>query len=150
MRARFGTAYAPCVLAMRPLAILLLASACVGGSMRPAVIPKLSEMPADPGKRDAVLDSATTTPGPEQRRGQTTKQKRAETAAATAAAWIGLVFSSSENVTLGGASTFDENLLFEDRAPRRDEEKKGEAPAPAPVDPMKLVPWVRVTNRPSP
>lgn len=132
---------------MRMLAILLLASACVGGSMRPAVIPKLSELPADPGRRDAVLDSSTTTPGPEQRRGQTKKQKRAETAAASAAAVIGLLFSSSENVTLGGASNFDENLLFEDKPqPRHEAEQTGASPAAAPVEPMKLVPWVRVTN----
>ena len=132
---------------MRLLAFLLLASACVGGSMRPAVIPKLSEMPADPGRRDAVLDSSMATPGPEQRRGQTKKQKRVETAAASVAAALGLLFSSSENVTLGGAGNFDENLLFEDRPPPRDKEKApGQAPTTAPVEPTKLVPWVRLSE----
>jgi hypothetical protein len=115
--------------------------------MRPAVIPKLSELPADSGRRDAVLDSSITTPGPEQRPGQTKMQKRAETVAATAAAAIGLLFSSSKNVTLGGASNFDENRLFEDREqPRREENEQREAPATAPVEPMKLVPWVRLTE----
>ena len=32
----------------------------------PAVTPKLSELPADPGRRDAVLDSSHVTSGPEQ------------------------------------------------------------------------------------
>ena len=50
--------------AMRRLALLALFSACAGNT-RPSVIPKLSELPADPARRDHVLDSADAEPTPE-------------------------------------------------------------------------------------
>jgi hypothetical protein len=74
-------------------------------------MPMLSELPSDSTKRDAVLDSASTTAGPEQRQGMTTKERKAETAAATAAAILGGLFSKTKSVTIGAASQFDDSEL---------------------------------------
>lgn len=127
---------------------VVFSTGCISSSIRPAVIPKLSELPADSGRRDAVLDGSVTTPGAEQRRGMTKKERKVESAAATAAAALGLLFSKSSNVTLGGAGNFDENRLFEDREqPRREaSEQPKETVAPA-VNPLELVPWVRLDQR---
>ncbi len=129
-------------------AAVVLSTACISSSIRPAVIPKLSELPAESANRNAVLDTSLATPGAEQRRGMTKTQRKMETTAATVAAALGLLLSKSENVTLGGAGNFDENRLFEDheQPPRQnpDEAKKTVAPA---VNPLELVPWVRLDQR---
>jgi hypothetical protein len=75
-------------------------------------MPMLSELPGDPTKRDAVLDSANATAGPEHRKGTTRKERQAETAAATAAAILGSMFSKTQSVTLGTATQFDEDPLI--------------------------------------
>ncbi len=145
---------------MRALIVLALLGACVGGgSTRPAVIPMLSELPADPQKRDLVLDSANSQPGPEHRKPLPPKQHKAETAAATAAAIIGGLFSKTKNVTLGGASVVDENRLFAPAPvtpPRREasgeegdregegDDKKSAVPPELHERPADLVPWVRL------
>lgn len=107
-----GTRYA-CNPGMRLLVAVVLLGGCVGsgasGGTRPAVMPMLSELPSDSAKRDAVLDSASTTAGPEQRQGMTTKERKAETAAATAAAILGGLFSKTQSVTIGAASQFDDS-----------------------------------------
>src|SRR5215510_1807776 len=104
--------------AMRALFVLALLGGCAG-STRPAVLPKLSELPLDPGKRDAVLDSANAEPGPEQRKPLPPKMRKAETAAATAAAIIGSAFSKTKTVTLGVLNPVDENRLFAPPPPPR-------------------------------
>src|SRR5262245_634790 len=103
---------------MRALVVLAVLAGCAGRA-RPALIPMMSELPADPQKRDAVLDSAVAQPGPEQRKPLPPKQRMAETAAATAAAILGGLFSKSKNVTLGVGSPVDENRLFAPPPPRR-------------------------------
>jgi hypothetical protein len=129
---------------VRVVVLLLMCTAC-GGSVRPAVTPKLSELPWDSTtgseNRDAVLATSHAEPGPEQK----PKSKRAqkiETAAATAAAWVGLIFSKTSNVTLGGGMTFDENRLVHPEPAQKKAKKK--------VEPVKsdgpLVPWVRLDN----
>ncbi len=143
---------------MRVLAILALTSGCLssatgGGSSRPGVMPMLSELPGDSEKRDAILDQSGQTPTPEMRKGQTKKEKTAETAAATAAAILGSAFSTTQNVTIGGATTFDEDHIVHPtlaQPPRKPSE-------PAPVTPGSepsgaLVPWVKLTpaDAPSP
>lgn len=131
---------------MRLLATaLVFSTACISSSIRPAVIAKLSELPADAGRRDAVLDGSIATPSPESRKGMTKRQRKVETAAATAAAWLGVLLSKSGNVTMGGAGNFDENRLFEDHEQRRREgtEPPKETAAPA-VNALELVPWVRL------
>lgn len=140
---------APTSPVMRLLAIaVVLSTGCISSTIRPAVIPKLSELPAESGRRDAVLDSGVTTAGPEQRRGMTKKQRAVESAAATAAAAIGLLFSKSSNVTLGGAGNFDENRLFEiHEQPRPENPEEKPEPPPVAVNPLELVPWVRLDPR---
>jgi hypothetical protein len=154
---------------MRALLALVLLGGCFGGgsggAVRPAVIPMLSELPGEPNKRDAVLDQASATAGPEHRKGQTAKERKAETAAATAAAILGGIFSKSANVTLGAASKFDENQIIAPEAvPRahpagkaddaakpgaaKPDAETGEAKpdaAPPSTEPnTDLIPWIRL------
>jgi hypothetical protein len=158
-----------CAHTMRALLALVLLGGCLGGcfgggsggAVRPAVIPMLSELPGDPNKRDAVLDQANTTAGPEHRKGMTSKERKAETAAATAAAILGGIFSKHANVTIGTASQFDENHIIAPEAVPRvqpagtadDAAKPGEAkPDPAKPDAAPpstesntdLIPWIRL------
>ena len=137
---------------MRYVICLVLVAGCFGSldaNGRPAVIPKLSAMPAEPEKRDAVLDQSTNTAGPENGKGLTKKQHRAVTAAAFAAAFIGSMFSKSANVTFGTAGTIDETGLIKKRkqAPaQQDGEGSGSsAPPPPPdIDGTQLVPWIKL------
>ena len=118
---------------MRALVALVLLGGCVGGggsgagsgavgSTRPAVMPFLSELPTDPEKRNAILEQSSQTAGPEQRKGMTTKERKAETAAATAAAILGSIFSKTSTTTLGTATLIDENQLV---APQPEPRKRG-------------------------
>jgi hypothetical protein len=152
---------------MRALAALVLLGGCFaagsggGGGTRPGVMPMLSELPADSTKRDAVLDSANTTAGPEHRKGQTKKERRAETAAATAAAILGNMFSTTKSVTIGSATEFDENTLIAPHAvqplvPSSDASADGDAAKPDGKDGKDgkasdagpsnadLVPWIKL------
>jgi len=158
MTGRSGTRSA-CATDMRPLMALLLFGGCVAAgpksTSRPGVMPMLSELPGDATKRDAVLDSANTTAGPEQRKGMTTKERKAETVAATAAAILGGMFSSTQSVTIGSASQFDENELIAPQAvPPPPPSSTAEAAdgvkpaAPPPNDAgtrnADLIPWIKL------
>jgi hypothetical protein len=107
---------------MRALLALVLLGGCFGGgssgATRPAVMPLLSELPTEPTKRDAVLEQAATAAGPEQRKGMTAKERKAETAAATAAAIIGGIFSKTPSVTLGTSTLVDESVIAPQATPR--------------------------------
>ena len=145
---------------MRALIALVLLGGCLGGggsksASRPAVMPMLSELPSDPTKRDAVLDSASTTAGPEQRKGMTAKERKVETAAATAAAILGSMFSSTQSVTIGAASQFDESELIAPQAMPAlqpapsatgdDTVTPGASPTNDPDAPIvELLPWIRL------
>jgi hypothetical protein len=140
---------------MRALIALVLLVGCVGvgasGGARPAVMPMLSELPGDAAKRNAVLDSANTVAGPEQRPGATIKEVQAETAAATAAAILGSLFSKTQNTTLGVAAPIGDAPRT---APLRglspvsdpDEPAKPNAAPPADADPPNtdLIPWIKL------
>jgi hypothetical protein len=160
MRVTSGTMSA-CVPVMRTLLALVLLGGCVGGGSggsggRPAVMPLLSELPGDPVKRDAVLDSASVTAGPEHRKGMTSKERKAETAAATAAAILGNMFSSTSSVTIGTASEFDEQKLLAPHtlAPLQTPAPASDAgtPEPAPIHDgddrgssnADLIPWIKL------
>lgn len=172
MTAAVGTKHA-CDPAMRAFIAFVVLTGCVGGgggagskgqSSRPAVMPLLSELPADPDKRNAILDSSNTIAGPEQRKSMTVKERKAETAAATAAAIIGSMFSSTPSVTLGTASQFDEVQLIiptpvpssdgdgnkADTGKATDPGKPGAdpakpAPPPEPIPSNQdLVPWIKL------
>jgi hypothetical protein len=158
MRVASGTPSAS-TQAMRAFMALVLLGGCFGagssGASRPAVMPMLSELPADPAKRDAVLDSANTTAGPEQRKGMTRKERQAETAAATAAAILGSMFSSTQSVTLGTATLFDEKQLIAPDAvppPRTSSSEQADGAAQPDAPPPRdagtsnadLVPWIKL------
>ena len=138
---------------MRAVIAFLMLSGCAGsgtgaGSTRPGVMPMLSELPGDPVKRDAVLDSAATTAGPEQRKGMTVQERKAETAASTAAAILGGMFSKTQNTTLGSAGSFDENAISPSPTLPPPLPLPTDTPAnppPAADDAQKdLVPWVKL------
>ncbi|MFN0248655.1 MAG: hypothetical protein ACKV2T_17330 [Kofleriaceae bacterium] len=136
---------------MRTVALVLLCSGCLSaftgsddGRTRPSVMPKLSELPGDATKRDAILDQASQTPGPELRKGQTKKEKKVETAAATTAAIIGSIFSSTPNVTIGQLTMFDENEIVHPTAPQAPRSPDAAAPAPIETPAGTLVPWVKL------
>ena len=129
--------------------------------MRPAVMPMLSALPADPAKRDAILDSSITVARPEQRKSitvarpeqggsMTVKERKTETAAATAAAIIGSMFSKTQNVTFGAAAMFDEGALAPlpvPPPPLESTDKPGDpAKPPAPIDrsDTDLIPWIKL------
>ena len=129
-------------------AVLVLVTGCFSSSMMPAVTPKLSELPVveDPARAKGVLDSAHAQPGPEQQP-VSKKARKVETAAATAAAVIGTLFSKSANVTLGASSSIDENALFEDTPKRKSKQKADDKTETAPpIEPSDeaLVPWVKL------
>jgi hypothetical protein len=121
-------------------------------------MPLLSELPAEASKRDTVLDSANATAGPEQRKGMTTKERKAETAAATAAAIIGSMFSHTQTVTLGTATQFggsqpapqpvqpprSSNDTGDDAKP---DAPRADDPGPSNAD---LVPWIKLKEPPPP
>lgn len=127
---------------------------------RPAVTPKLSELPADPGKRDAILDQANDTHGPEGTPKLSGRQHKVETQAAFLAAIIGSAFSKTENVTLGTATIIDENDLGPGTSRTRAQGSSvvntnpaapGETPPPAATPPAEtspppgqLLPWIKL------
>jgi hypothetical protein len=137
---------------MRVLAILVLTSGCLSsytgsddGRSRPGVMPMLSELPTDPEKRDAILDQSAQTPGPEMRKGQTKKEKKVETAAATAAAIIGSAFSTTQNVSIGQVTIFDENEIVHPTPAQPAPKKRDPDAPPAPeIESGVLVPWVKL------
>ena len=144
---------------MRAVVGLFLLGGCLGvgptggatGGTRPAVMPMLSELPDDPTKRDAVLDSANTTAGPEQRQGQTPRERKVETAAATAAAILGELFSKTKSVTIGTSTQHENQLLAPLPAPRgapsahpagaADPDPPKDDAGPSNAD---LIPWIKV------
>jgi hypothetical protein len=120
---------------------------CLAGSLdansRPAVIPKLSELPEDHAQRDAVLDQSHETAGPEQRKGLTKKERKIETAAALAAAIIGDAFSSDHNVTIG-VSTDTDPVKPMSKYEDPDAGSGSGSGSATPVEPTELMPWVKL------
>lgn len=112
----------------------------------------LSELPQDPEKRDAVLDSANNTDGGPERRRVSKKQKKAETIGAYAAAIVGAAFSKTQNVTLGTATQIDENALFEKQHKKPSGSGSGSGSGSADEikttteepPPGQLMPWIKL------
>lgn len=135
------------------VAALLLVVGCGGAGTRSgaggtgpgiAVMPSLTELPGDPGKRDAVLDQSNARPGPEHSRQNlaSPKARKAETYAATAAAILGDIFSSTHNVVFGFGGPFDENAIIDGQpqAVPRTKTEANDKDHPA----GQLVPWVKL------
>jgi hypothetical protein len=142
---------------MRAILACLLLGGCVGAGIgpsagtgtRPGVMPMLSELPNDATKRDAILDSAANTAGPEQRSGLTTKEQAAETVGATAAAILGSLFSKTKNVSLGAATKLDEGPVGVRHPGAPSADPTGAAdrdapPADADASNADLIPWIKL------
>ncbi len=117
--------------------VALLAIGC-GERRTPAVMPNLTTVPDD--RLDAVIESSLARPGPENRPA-TVRDQRAETFAATAAAYLGMILSKDENTTLGVQWMIDDPPA---RAARAPDEAPPARPAETPADTSNLVPWVRL------
>jgi hypothetical protein len=121
------------------LLALLLPLGC-GAHVRPAVIPNLTQVPDD--KRGDIIDSSLVRPTQEQQ--PTTKRGRQiETGAATAAAILGQIFSTTENTGMGFQMVEDAPHPSAVQ-PQQDNGEK--PPPPAPADPDHLVPWIHLTK----
>jgi hypothetical protein len=118
------------------------------GTTKPAATPMLSELPTDADKRNSILDSAHYQPGPEQHGRLAPKERRAETAAATAAALIGSLFSKTQNVTLGTELVLDPVTPARPHPPGESTETDQGPPPEERVTSDELVPWIRL--QPSP
>jgi hypothetical protein len=90
------------------LALALLGCA---GPIRPAVSPALSSLPDEPEERAEQLASAAARPTPESGRRSSSEVERVETAAAGLAAFLGMLFSKTENAFVGFAVPIDETRL---------------------------------------
>jgi hypothetical protein len=112
----------------------------------------LSELPGDSTKRDAVLESAGTTATPEHRQGMTSKEQKAETAAATAAAILGELFSKTKSVTIGTASQLGDapHAVLQLHPPSPEQAGGSASPGAPPQDDdpgtsnADLIPWIKV------
>jgi hypothetical protein len=130
---------------MRPSILSLIVAVGCAGSSRPGVIPTMTQMPAETEKRDHLLDSSVARPTAESRKKLTSKERKAETAAATAAAVVGWLMSSNENTILGVSTSFDENRIVEQHQARP---QPVDSPV-APIDkPAVLIPWVDLGKKP--
>jgi hypothetical protein len=127
--------------------VLSLVIGCAG-PMTPGVTPLLSELPVEGEHRDAILDSANAPPSPEQQRassGLTRKQRRALTAAATAAAVLGALLSGHGSALVGVSQPMDENLIDSDYARQQREKAKAKQKAKAAPQPV-VIPWIDLSR----
>lgn len=140
---------------MRPLLFAFGLSGCFAGQldsgMRPAVLPSMTAVPTDPEQRNGINDQSQQVAGPEQRKGMSKRARKVETTAAWAAAIVGVAFSKSDNVLLGGAGTVEENQLFEKTPEKRPMRAKTSHTDPEGSEPPAgedtagdLVPWIKL------
>src|SRR5262249_37044528 len=133
----------------------LACSACASRSVAPAAMLDMRELPDEPDRRNERLDSTQVRPGTDSDKPLPPRARQVETAAATAAAFLGMLFSKSQAVLLGGGGPVAENALVESRsAPRRapveGETRGGRDDAEPEVDPSQLVPWVKLPHADEP
>jgi hypothetical protein len=129
---------------MRFLRYAGLALALVGcaGPIRPAVSPALSSLPDEAEER---LASAVARPSPEAGR-SSSEAERAETAAAGLAAFLGMLFSSTENAFVGFAVPIDETRLVAPRPEVTPRSGAGEAEPPAEQGPREPLLEIRAPS----
>jgi len=105
----------------------------------------MTQMPTEAEKRDHLLDSSSARPTAETRKPLSKRERKAVTAAATAAAVVGWLMSSSENTVIGLGTSIDENRIVERQQP-----KPKQAAPQEPVDkPAVLIPWIDLGKKPS-
>ena len=121
---------------MRSVLMVALLCGCFVIPNRPAVQPRLSELPTEREKQDAILDRAYSETTPEHLRSKPSAlQREVETVAATVAVLVAMGLSKSANVTFGYASEIEE-------APTKKQPRHVE-PESNP-DPTQLVPWIQL------
>lgn len=131
---------------LAPLALAAM-TGCFAGTTdtMPVAMPNLRSLPSESDRRNEYLES-TKVRAPEHKKPLTGKARQIETAAATAAAVLGIFFSKSSNVLLGAGTTFGGSAAV--RMPgERDADGDGaddDLPPPDEVDAGKLVPWVKL------
>jgi hypothetical protein len=94
-----------------PLLFALLVSACAG-PVRPVATSTLSAVPDAPEERGEHLETRAMRPSAESRQSLSPTERKVETAAATAAAIIGVFFSGSPNAVVGVEAPFEENKIL--------------------------------------
>ena len=137
---------------MRAILLVLVLQGCFATSVatgsvnsRPGVMPMLSELPGEAEKRDAILDQANQTAGPEHRKGETKKERKAETIGATAAAILGSAFSKTQNVTLGSAITWGGGSTPRPKTKTQpDIESEGTTEKAVEIDDRSRLPWIKL------
>lgn len=127
------------------LASLGSASACAGaGHTTPTTMARLDSLPDEHVAREQRIESTQARPGPETQKPKTRQWRQAETAAATAAAIVGSIFSTTKTVTIGVSTSVDENELvqpgYRDNQPRKGHDDD----EPETYDPGQLTPWVQL------
>ena len=119
--------------------------ACAGNT-KATVLPRIDSLPGEHVAREQRIESTSARPGPEHTKGKTRKWQQVETTAATAAAILGSIFSTTKTVTVGVSTSLDENELvdpgYQDRARKGDKK----APEPETYDPTQLTPWVDLSR----
>jgi hypothetical protein len=128
---------------IRVLPVALALCGC-SRSVTPAVsvMPNLEALPA--GHRGAaVVANAAMKPGRDARKPLSRNQRRAVTAASSAAAVVGWLFSKSANTTIGLGLIFDEPAQPTWRSAAGTSSADPEPP-PVSVPPGQLVPWVEL------
>ncbi len=133
------------------LAVLVLIGGCVG-SATPGVQRDLSTLSPDPIKANEELAASSARPTAENRKGLSRRARRLETVAATGAAIIGSLFSTSKTTLSGVQWSIDENRTapIPPIKPRAKSSGEPDGAGPPPPDPTTLVPWVHFWNRTNP
>ena len=126
------------------LALLVTSIAACAGKAAPTTMARLDSLPGEHVAREQRLESTAARPGPEMQKGKTTRWKQAETAAATAAAIVGSIFSTTKTVTIGVSAPIDENELLDPGYRERGGDGAEETSEPEAYDPGQLTPWVRL------
>ncbi len=132
---------------VRTLALLTLLGACAGHAT-PTTMPRLDSLPDEHVAREERLESTEARPGPETRKGKSEDFRRAETAAATAAAIVGSIFSTTKTVTIGVSQPIDENEILQPGYRDNERPKKSEAAEETSYDAGQLTPWVQLRKKP--
>jgi hypothetical protein len=124
-------------------AILLAMLGGCAGQATPTTMARLDSLPAEHVAREQRLESTSARPGPETKKPKTKEFRQAETVAATAAAIVGSIFSTTKTVTIGVSQPFDENKILDPHAAEGVHES-GAEDQPVTYDPNQLTPWVQL------
>jgi len=124
-------------------AILLAMLGACAGQATPTTMARLDSLPDEHVAREQRLESTEARPGPETKKPKTKEWRQAETAAATAAAIVGSLFSTTKTVTIGVSQPFDENKILDPHASEGVHES-GTEDEPTTYDPNQLTPWVQL------